>query len=42
VHGDYKEAKENLAAAIAANDHRDISFYRAALNAFEDELKSHQ
>lgn len=42
VHGDYKEAKENLAAAIAANDHGDISFYRAALNALEDELKSHQ
>jgi len=26
VHGDYKEAKENLTAAIAANDHGDICF----------------
>jgi hypothetical protein len=42
VHGDYKEAKENLVASIAANDHGDISFYCAALNALEDELKSHQ
>jgi hypothetical protein len=30
VHGDYKEAKANLATAIAADDHEDISFYCAA------------
>jgi hypothetical protein len=37
VHGDYKEAKKIWQLQL-----RDISFYGAALNALEDELKSHQ
>jgi hypothetical protein len=41
IHGDYKEAKANLATAIAADDHEDIKFYCAACDALEDELKSH-
>jgi hypothetical protein len=42
VNGDYKELKANLATAIAAINHGDISFYQAAGHALEDEFKSHQ